>query len=106
MPAAKRKPKDKNERRRHWNGAKNDGSSCMPENPLGLHGDEECCPGKRRGRAARLKESESRRETEKEPTARDDIGNRSGSKSGLIEQTKDARTFFSAMLVIQPALDR
>jgi hypothetical protein len=24
------------------NGAKNDGSSCMPENPLGLGGDEEC----------------------------------------------------------------
>lgn len=24
------------------NGAKNDGSSCMPENPLGLGRDEEC----------------------------------------------------------------
>lgn len=27
--------------------AKNDGSSCMPENPSGLHADEECWPGKR-----------------------------------------------------------
>lgn len=29
------------------NGAKNDGSSCMPENPLGLGRDEECWPEKR-----------------------------------------------------------
>ena len=29
-------------------GAKDDGSSCMPENPSGLRADEECCPGKRR----------------------------------------------------------
>lgn len=30
------------------NGAKNDGSSCMPENPLRLAGDEECWLKKRR----------------------------------------------------------
>lgn len=28
--------------------AKNDGSSCMPENPSGLHADEECWPGEKR----------------------------------------------------------